>query len=122
MQRKTEPDLEALDPDVEALFASARSTPRLPSTTRARAVARARAFVAATTASAIDVDTPLQRSWLRFAFAVCIVLASGVVGAALGALIALHSRAPDASGPAPSLEDETRATGMASAVSSRRTQ
>ncbi len=122
MQRKTEPDLEALDPDVEALLASARSTPRLPSTTRARAVARARAFVASSAASANDLDVHSQPPWLRLAFALCIVLASGVVGAALGALIALHGRAPDASELAPSLEDDSRMGGVASAVSCRRAQ
>ena len=96
MQRKPEPDLQPLDPDVEALLASARAAPRLPQTTRARALARARALVA-TSPMSPKLPAPSRHPWLRLMLAVCIVLAAGVVGAALGAVLVLHERASSAS-------------------------
>jgi hypothetical protein len=122
MQRKTKPDLQVLDPDVEALLASARETPRLPSKTRARALARARASLTARPSSPSGLGARAQRSWLRLVLAVCIVLAAGAVGAALGVVIALHERAADTSEPAASLGVDPHTGGVASAVSERRAQ
>ena len=50
MQPKPSPELEIMDPVLKALLGSSRVLPSLPSRTRTRALARARAFVAATSA------------------------------------------------------------------------
>jgi hypothetical protein len=92
-----------LNLDLETLLASARVSTPLPWELRARALARARAFVRAASVLPAGFPTRPAQSWGRLALAVSIVVAAMAMGVGIGAVLALHDQALGAEGIAGSV-------------------